>query len=217
MGSLPVAHSFYNNTPLNPFPTPPPPPLPRINAERHMSAPSVLETSHQNNLLHMGIARYQQSGGSMMLAPLPPPPPPRPARSFDGSSIPTPPSPTSSYSSLSGLKTGPFLKGELAILKREQAVAEAAAAHDAHCDKVVAGIQSRSPSGRLDSSGQRIRSSASGMGRVELRTFHSDDAAVGDCCAYRSFQTPPPPPPPRPTQWHKSPTATPQLSLTARQ
>ena len=213
------ANPPFNSDILASPPRPPPPqPLPEaVVIRRRISSFSLDNDLMQNNiLLNMGRVDQQQASGSLMSPslpqqppPPPPPPPPRPIKMSGGSSFPTSPS-ASSCNSLSGsiaastVKAGPFFKGQLAILKKEQAVAEALAAAalqtaGSSSSGGLAGSRSHSPSvgGELDS-GQRMSTSAA-MGKVQMGTFHAGNTAVVDF-SQRSLQPPPPPhPPPKPS------------------
>ena len=193
MGSGFMAPSS-NRSLLNRIPVPPPPPPPRT-VQRDPSPSLTL-----NNLLRIGAATDQRRS---ITPPIPPPPPPRPIRISGGSSnLTRSPSPTSSCSSFSSLvmtapcKTGPILKGELAIFKKEQAMAEALAAAQAMSGTAMTFDLSRSSSGGLDSG--RSACAYAVTGKVEELDLCLD--SIGDT-AYRSLQ--PPPPPPKP-QWQVS-------------
>ena len=198
MGTDFVAASGSNPSTLNLFPAPPPPPPPRTSQRAH--SPSM-EGLTRDNLLCISNATAQRQS-MIPLNPPPPPPPPRPARISGGSSNLMSQSPTSSCSSLSslvmtGCKTGPFLKGELAILKKEQAMAEALAAAQAiNGSAVMTRDRSRSPSEGLETLRSACAYAASG--RIEELNIHPN--TTGDM-AYCSLQ--PPPPPPKP-QWQIS-------------
>ena len=226
-GGVFPSHSSANDPPSYSLSTPPPPPPPRADAVmmRRVSSHSLdndLNQQQSNNIFHTGnmiIASSvdSQQSGSLMSPPFhhqppPPPPPPLPrlVRTSGGCSNsigPTSPSPNSSRSSQSSslgtVKAGPFLKGELAILKKEQAEAEALVAlrTAGSSNEGLNGNHSCSPSAgsRLES-GQRMNASAA-MGKVQLGTFHGTGNTAVVEFSHHSLQPPPPPPPlPKPNQ-----------------